>query len=364
MQATGQLSPVRLWLYITTIVICLAILATMLIQRLGQTASPPRLNYEPRKPGDTSGYSIVHNTRRPWPPDAPLVEVSKYWHRAGYDMLEQFDQRLTTPNLTHDEMISCLLGKASLQNYESDPAMAYQTLEKARALALTNNGTAASWLYTIIYTQGVAGLRRGEDDNCIMCRGESSCIIPISPSAVHANRLGSELAVKHFMEYLEQFPDDFEVRWLLNLAHMTLGEHPHRVDGRFLINLDHFYRSDFGIGKFRDVGHLAGVNRFNQSGGAIMEDFDNDGLLDLVVTSFDPTAQMSFYRNKGDGTFEERTREPGFLGQLGGLYCVQTDYNNDGHMDILIMRGAWLKLPIRPTLMRNNGDGTFTDVTK
>jgi hypothetical protein len=73
---------------------------------------------------------------------------------------------------------------------------------------------------------------------------------------------------------------------------------------------------------------------------------------------------MAFYRNKGDGTFQDRTKEAGLIGQLGGLYCVQADYNNDGHLDIFIPRGAWLRLPIRPTLLRNNGNGTFTDVTQ
>ena len=69
---------------------------------------------------------------------------------------------------------------------------------------------------------------------------------------------------------------------------MTLGEHPEKVDPRFLIRLDHFLKSEFDIGKFRDIGHQAGVNRFNMAGGAVMEDFDNDGRLDLAVTTFDP----------------------------------------------------------------------------
>ena len=73
-----------------------------------------------------------------------------------------------------------------------------------------------------------------------------------------------------------------------------------------------------------------------------MEDFDNDGLLDLVVTSWAPNEPMAFYRNKGDGTFEDRTKAAGLDKQMGGLYCVQTDYNNDGHMDIFIPRGSWL----------------------
>ena len=109
--------------------------------------------------------------------------------------------------------------------------------------------------------------------------------------------------------------------------------------------LDRFRQSEFDIGKFRDVGAVAGVDRFNQAGGAIMDDFDNDGLLDLVVTSSDATQPMAFYRNKGDGTFEDRTERAGLSKQLGGLNCVQTDYNNDGHLDIFILRGAWLPYP-------------------
>ncbi|HWB34628.1 MAG TPA: VCBS repeat-containing protein, partial [Rugosimonospora sp.] len=66
----------------------------------------------------------------------------------------------------------------------------------------------------------------------------------------------------------------------------------------------------------------------------------------------------------GDGTFEDRTKEAGVGGQLGGLNCVQADYNNDGFLDVYVIRGAWLATPMRPSLLRNNGNGTFTDVTK
>ena len=65
-------------------------------------------------------------------------------------------------------------------------------------------------------------------------------------------------------------------KWLLNVAHMTLGEYPAKVDPRYLLDLDGFLYSGQSIGKFRDVGHLLGVNRLNQAGGAIMDDFDGD----------------------------------------------------------------------------------------
>jgi hypothetical protein len=181
---------------------------------------------------------------------------------------------------------------------------------------------------------------------------------------VHTNPEGSRLAIGHFTEYLDQFPDDLGVKWLLNLAHMTLGEHPHGVDPRYLIRLDRFIKSEFDIGKFRDIGNVVGVNRLNQGGGAIMEDFDNDGLLDIAATTVDATAPMAFYRNNGKGAFEDRTEAAGLSDQLGGLYCVQTDYNNDSCMDIFIVRGAWIPYPVRFTLLRNNGNGTFSDVTE
>lgn len=153
--------------------------------------------------------------------------------------------------------------------------------------------------------------------------------------------------------------------WLLNLAHMTLGEHPDQVPPEFLLPLDSFVADEEqSIGEFRDIAHLLGVNRLNQAGGAIMDDFDNDEQLDLVVSSMDPALPLAFYRNRGDGTFAESIGPAGFGGQLGGLYCVQTDYNNDGRLDVFVVRGAWFRTPVRPSLLRNDGDGKFTDVTR
>jgi hypothetical protein len=323
----------------------------------------PKLQYLPRRWVDTSGFSQVVKNLKRWPDSATLEEVRNCWEKAGYQGIALMDRQLANSFVEDDGIVRCLLAKAAFFCYEGQSVQAYRTLEQARSLAESKDGLAETWLYTIIYFQGIAGLRRGEDENCILCRGESSCILPIAPAAVHTNPAGSRLAIERFTEYLSQFPDDLEVRWLLNLAHMTLGQHPKMVAPQFLISLDKYVHSEFDIGKFRDIGHLVGVNRFNQAGGAIMEDFDNDGLLDIVVTSMDPSMPMALYRNKGDGTFQDRTEAAGLSNQLGGLYCVQTDYNNDGHMDIFIVRGAWLNYPIRPSLLRNNGDGTFTDVT-
>ncbi len=302
----------------------------------------------------------------PWYPDASLETIAEAWKQPGFRSISRLERPLEiVKNGGNTKLtVDLLMFRAMLLDSEREPGRAYETLQEARSLVERDDSLSRQLRYTIIYFQGVAAMRRGENENCIECRGESSCILPIAPAAIHANPSGSRLAIRHFTEYLESFPDDLEVRWLLNLAHMTLGEHPGKVDPRFLISLDRYRNSEFDIGKFRDIGHLVGVNRFNQAGGAIMEDFDNDGLLDLAVSSFDPTEPLSVYRNKGDGVFEDRSEAAGVTGQLGGLFCVQTDYNNDGFMDVYIPRGAWLPIAIRPSLLRNNGDGTFTDVTR
>src|SRR5262249_1653491 len=65
----------------------------------------------------------------------------------------------------------------------------------------------------------------------------------------------------------------------------------------------------------------------------------------------------------GRGRFENRTKEAGLSEQLGGLNISQTDYDNDGFLDLYVSRGAWYPYQIRPSLLHNNGNGTFTDGT-
>ena len=74
---------------------------------------------------------------------------------------------------------------------------------------------------------------------------------------------------------------------------------------------------------------------------------------------------MRFFQNNADGSFTERTAEAGLKGITGGLNINHVDYNNDGFIDVLIFRGAWLQYGEHPnSLLHNNGDGTFKDVTK
>lgn len=209
---------------------------------------------------------------------------------------------------------------------------------------------------------GIAELRQGENENWWAHHNVKSSIFPLRQEAQFAETSASEAAIRNFLEVLNRKPTDLEVRWLLNLASMTLGTYPKGVAKKYVIPPEVF-KSAEDIGEFTDVAPALGLDLFDMAGGVIIDDFDNDGLLDIVVSSYDAGTCLRYFHNNGNGTFSDRTEQAGLSEQLGGLNIIQADYNNDGWLDILVMRGAWEE-PIRKSLLRNNGDGTFTDVTQ
>ena len=160
------------------------------------------------------------------------------------------------------------------------------------------------------------------------------------PGNAYTKTGDSEKAVEYFLKYLEQQPDELEVKWLLNLAYMTLGEYPDKVPPKYLIPPSVFQSAE-DVGRFRDVAPAAGLDTFSMAGGVIVDDFENNGRLDVVKSSFDVCAPMQFFHNNGDGTFTDQAAKAGLADQLGGLNMIQADYNNDGCTDILVLRGAW-----------------------
>ncbi|MDX1390553.1 MAG: VCBS repeat-containing protein, partial [Acidobacteriota bacterium] len=218
------------------------------------------------------------------------------------------------------------------------------------------------------YYHGVAYLRHGETENCVARHTAESCIVPIRAGGVHVNQEGSANAIDAFLEVLRLTPPDsvehVAAKWLVNIAAMTVGRYPDDVPETARIP-ESVFVSDSNFPRFEDIAPELGLNTFDLCGGAAADDFDGDGLVDLVTTTWDPRGQMRYFRNTGDGTFAEQTREAGLTGILGGLNVEQADYDNDGDLDILVLRGAWLGSAGRHpnSLLRNNGDGSFSDVT-
>ena len=210
---------------------------------------------------------------------------------------------------------------------------------------------------------GVANLRRAEVENCLTMPGSDRCLFPLRRGGQHnMHPEGAQAALGRFEAYLSFEPSDLETRWLLNVAHMALGQYPTEVPKQQLLAPEVF-TSDADLPRFLDVSRESGLGRRDIAGGTITDDFDGDGSIDVVFSSVEFCAPLRLYRNRGNGTFEDRTEAARLLDQLGGLNLIQTDYNNDGRLDIFVMRGGW-EVPIRNSLLRNNGDGTFTDVTR
>jgi hypothetical protein len=224
------------------------------------------------------------------------------------------------------------------------------------------------WLPATLLRVGVAHLRSGEDENCRFNPSANSCILPLQPDAIHRWQEGSQRAIGAFTQVLERTPPGSPLhlgaRWLLNLAYMTVGEYPEAVPRAYLIPVETF-QSDDAMPRFANIAPNLGLDISNMAGGAIVDDFDNDGYLDIVVSTWDTRGQLRLFKNGRDGTFVDRTSEAGLLGLYGGLNLVQADYDNDGWTDVLVLRGAWLGQNGRHpnSLLRNNGDSTFTDVT-
>ncbi len=221
---------------------------------------------------------------------------------------------------------------------------------------------------------GVAYLRLGEIENCCRRYSAESCIFPIRGEGLHDEPRGSRGAIQWFTKILENRPETMSVKealecqlpamWLMNIAHMTLGEYPAGVPEEYCVDLDAF-EIDFEFPHFENVGPKLGIDTLGLSGGVVLDDLTGDGNLDIVTSSWDREGEMRFFVNQGDGTFSDHTASSGLKGFFGGLNMVQADYDNDGDIDIYVLRGAWLRNRGRHpnSLLRNNGDKTFTDVT-
>lgn len=213
---------------------------------------------------------------------------------------------------------------------------------------------------------GLSYLRLGERNNCISGHVMGSCIFPIQGHAVFTDDSATRVGIEIYRQLLKDDPENLELKWLLNLAYMSIGEYPRKVPPEILIKGMDQDNDSIVVKPFRDLaGPLKLNGSMNMSGGVIIDDFDNDGYLDIVTSCWDLESAMHFYKNNGDGTFTDLSKASSLDQIKGGLNIIQADYNNDGYTDILVLRGAWLgekgKQP--NTLLRNNGNGTFTDVT-
>ena len=165
------------------------------------------------------------------------------------------------------------------------------------------------------FETAVAYLRWGENRNCVARHTSDSCIVPIRASGVHKDQEGSRRGIAVLEQILARQPDHLVARWLLNIAYMTIGEYPDGVPVAWRIAPEAFAGGD-PFPHFTDVAAAVGVNTRDLGGGAAAEDYDGDGVVDLVVSSTNPRSPLRDFAGRGDGTFRERSDEAGFAGLL------------------------------------------------
>lgn len=306
----------------------------------------------------------LNNFDKPTGWDRDPRKICEIRKQSVADEIEFMDSLLTpAKSKTRDsfqaaDLLNAYYTFGEIYSYQGDMEHAVAQYEKALQVADSKVPRAA--LITN-EAMGVALLHKSEMENGVYRTPGDRCLAPMKPTSAYAKTEDSKKAIEYFLKYLEEKPDELEVRWLLNLAYMTIGEYPQKVPAKYLIPPSAFESTE-DVGRFRDVASEAGLEYFQTAGGVIVDDFENNGRLDVVTSSFNSCGRLNLFHNNGDGTFTEQGEKAGFTDQLGGLNILQTDYNNDGCTDILVLRGGW-EIPQRKSLLRNNCDGTFTDVT-
>lgn len=256
-------------------------------------------------------------------------------------------------------LMQIYVGLAQIDSYEGHMDRAVAHFQEAYRIATTSvpNG-----IQPLDEALGIAYLQKAAWDNAALASPGDHCLLPVEPGLAYRHVEALQRAIDHFGRCLRRKPDDLEVRWLLNVAYMEMGAYPAGVPAAYRIPPAAFASTE-GVGRFRDVAPAAGLDRFGMAGGVVVEDLRDTGRFDVVTSSMDSCGPLRLFGNNGDGTFTDRTAAAGLDGQLGGLNVVPGDYNNDGCQDLLVLRGGWEYLPQRKSLLRNNCNGSFTDVT-
>ena len=150
-----------------------------------------------------------------------------------------------------------------------------------------------------------------------------------------------------------------EAAWLLRLVYAEMGRAMSDLplEYRFPLPDEEFDRERQPKLRFTEMGKELGVAKLDGAGPSAFADYDNDGDPDILAAGCD--TYTALYRNDGDH-FRDVTIEAGLDKVESGFSTNMVDYDNDGHLDIYICRNGWSG-PGPNILLRNRGDGTFED---
>jgi hypothetical protein len=185
----------------------------------------------------------------------------------------------------------------------------------------------------------------------------------LRPAALHeaavALHRGGKLeeAARMSNESLYSSPDNERTRAWLWFTAQRMGGYPEFVPAK------HRMEIKAGIEKptveFEDIAAKIGLDKTSGGRGLAVFDYDNDGWLDVLIAC--AHGGCNLYHNNGDGTFTDVSVGSGLDRCVNAFIPIIGDYNNDGYADVFITRLGFY--PGETQLLRNNGNGTFTDVT-
>ncbi len=237
------------------------------------------------------------------PSDRTVEDLAKYADTLadsgdpyfGTRQLDYLIKQVQNPTFDTDTWRISILSQLAFHRLRlGDVDESIQLLTEALELSDPNGFAHAD----IMEDLAVAHMKRGELRNCVSPEGRLICALPLNPAYAHKDRAGATAAIALFESLLTLDPENVRYRWLLNIARMALGQYPDSVPNEYLIPPDVF-APDYEIGRFEEIAADIGIYGVDLAGGAIIEDFDNDGLLDIMTSTWDPGGQSEILPQRG-----------------------------------------------------------------
>lgn len=293
-------------------------------------------------------------------------------HFFGAKILGDLEERLRQPNLSAADQVAIRGRLATEYRRLGDSLRSIELFNEALTIAQENR-LPQQVIQQLNLDLALSHLRRAEDENCILAHSThlgheaASCTLPVGPESLHSQRGHTLQAGEYLLKVLAHQPLPL-ARWLLVLSRMLADDYPAGVPERFQLPADAF-TPEAPFPRWKNIAAKLGIDALDLAGGAVVDDFDGDGLLDVVTSTWDPCGPMKAFRNQGDGTFANVAAPWALDSQFGGLNTVSADYDNDGDVDLLVLRGAWRGQSgqIVNSLLRNDlnqASGRFVDVTQ
>jgi len=225
----------------------------------------------------------------------------------------------------------------------------------------------------------IAYFRMGEQENCQHNHTAKSCIYPLVREGIHLLTNGASKANQLYSTLSDKYPARLDFLWLMNLSFSAIGKQTRLLPESKRVIPKPVANVDFGMEPFADVAELTGYRSVGWASGGILDDFDNDGHLDIVSSGKNAAIEgggfennlLQYFSNNKDGTYSDRSTESAISSVPSGVQMVQADYDNDGLLDLIVVRGGWssifdkkgIGIQFPASLVKNFGKGKFRETT-